>query len=195
VEDFLIVTVGRGIGMGIVVNGQFYRGANGGAGEFGHTILDPQGPECECGRQGCLEAYAGDHGLLRMAREAVAKGELPGPVESTAELLELARGGNAGAQSIYAEAGKKLGWGIANLINVFNPEKVIISGEGTCVGDLMFEPMRKAINNCVMTGILQDTVIQIDDWGDDDWAHGAASLVLLELFESPVNNKGNHRAL
>ena len=189
VEDFLIVTVGRGIGMGIVVNGQFYRGANGGAGEFGHTIVDPEGPQCECGRQGCLEAYAGDHGLLRMAREAVAKGELPGPVESTGELLELAKAGDAKAQAIYAEAGKRLGLGIANLINVFNPEKVIISGEGTCVGDLMFEPMRKTINNCVMSGFLQDTEIQIDDWGDDDWAHGAASLVLLELFESPVNSK------
>ncbi len=193
VNDFLIVTVGRGIGMGIVVNGQFYRGAKGGAGEFGHTIVDPQGPQCECGKQGCLEAYAGDHGLLRMAQEAVSRGELPGPVESTDRLLELARGGNAWARAIYAEAGKRLGMGIANLINVFNPEKVIISGEGTCVGDLMFEPMRETINSCVMTGFLQETEIQIDDWGDDDWAHGAASLVLLELFESPVAPPGHQR--
>jgi glucokinase-like ROK family protein len=189
VDDFLIVTVGRGIGMGIVVNGQFYRGAKGGAGEFGHTIVDPQGPQCECGKQGCLEAYAGDRGLLRMAREAAAKGELPRSVDNTDELLKLAQRGNAKAQAIYAEAGKRLGMGIANLINVFNPEKVIISGEGTCVGDLMFAPMRNTINNCVMSGLLRDTVIQIDDWGDDDWAHGAASLVLLELFESPVNSK------
>ncbi len=192
VDDFLIVTVGRGIGMGIVVNGQFYRGAKGGAGEFGHTIVDPEGPQCECGKYGCLEAYAGDHGLLRMAKEASSKGLLPGPVDSTDRLLELARGGDPQAQAIYAQAGERLGMGIANLINVFNPEKVIISGEGTCVGDLMFAPMRKTINGCVMSGFLQDTEIQIDDWGDDDWAHGAASLVLLELFESPVNNKAEY---
>jgi len=186
VENFLIVTVGRGIGMGIVANGQFYRGTRGGAGEFGHSVIDPEGPLCECGKRGCLEAYAGDHALLRMAKEAEIAGRLSRPVATVGELLELAQSGDAAAQSIYEQAGRILGLGIANLINVFNPAKVIISGEGTCAGDLLFTSMRKSISELVSPVLDRDTCIEIDTWCDNDWAHGAASLVLQELFESPV---------
>ena len=186
VDNFLIVTVGRGVGMGIVANGQFYRGAKGGAGEFGHTVIDPQGPLCECGKRGCLEAYAGDHGLLRFAGEAALSGRLSRPVANVDELLELAQSGEAAAQSIYAQAGRTLGLGIANLINVFNPTKIIISGEGTCAGDLLFAPMRKTISELVSPVLDRDTCVEIDAWCDNDWAHGAASLVLQELFESPI---------
>ena len=70
IDDFLAITVGRGVGLGIVTNHQFYRGARGGAGEFGHTVVDPLGPLCDCGKRGCLETFVGDPGLLRMAAEA-----------------------------------------------------------------------------------------------------------------------------
>jgi predicted NBD/HSP70 family sugar kinase len=186
VDNFLIVTVGRGIGMGIVANGQFYRGAKGGAGEFGHSVMDPEGPLCECGKRGCLEAYAGDHGLLRMAKEACSRGELSRPITSVGELLELAQCGDAAARSIYEQAGTILGWGIANLINIFTPAKVIISGEGTCAGDLLFTSMRSSIAELVSSVLDRDTCVEIDTWRDTDWAHGAASLVLQELFEPPV---------
>jgi predicted NBD/HSP70 family sugar kinase len=186
VDHFLIVTIGRGIGMGIVANGQFYRGVKGGAGEFGHSVMDPQGPLCECGKRGCLEAYAGDRGLLRMAREACNRGELSRPLANVSELLALAQGGDAAAISIYRQAGTMMGWGIANLINIFNPAKVILSGEGTCAGDLLFIPMRNSISQLVSPVLDRDTCIEIDRWCDNDWAHGAASLVLQELFESPI---------
>jgi predicted NBD/HSP70 family sugar kinase len=189
IDSFLIVTVGRGVGLGIVVNGQFYRGSRGGAGEFGHTVIDPEGPTCECGKRGCLEAYVGDPGLLRMATEAANRGEIHGPITSMIDLLTKAQAGDAGARAVFAHAGDILGQGIANLLNIFNPQKIIISGEGTRAGDLLFSPMHEAIARNVMPGLAKDTSIQIDAWGDDAWARGAASLVLHELFESPLNRE------
>ncbi|MFH1908168.1 MAG: ROK family transcriptional regulator [Chloroflexota bacterium] len=189
IDSFLIVTVGRGVGLGIVVNGQFYRGARGGAGELGHTVIDPEGPTCECGKHGCLEAYVGDPGLVRMATEAVNRGEIPGPITSMSDLLTQAQADEAGAHAVFARAGDILGQGIANLLNIFNPQKIIISGEGTRAGDLLFGPMRESIANHVMPGLASDTSIQIDAWGDDAWARGAASLVLRQLFVSPLHKE------
>jgi predicted NBD/HSP70 family sugar kinase len=187
VDHFLTVTVGRGVGLGIVVNGQFCRGVSGGAGEFGHTVIEPDGPLCDCGKRGCLETFVGDPGLLRMAAEAAERGELAAPVADTDELVRLAAGGNAGARAVFARAGEVLGRGVANLITVFNPERLIIGGEGVRAGEWLFGPMRAAVSRYVMVGLAQDTEIRVEPWGDDAWARGAASLVLRELFESPVH--------
>jgi N-acetylglucosamine repressor len=187
VDNFLTVTIGRGVGMGMVINGQFYRGSHGGAGEFGHTVIDPQGPACECGKRGCLEAYIGDPALLRSAVEAVARGDFSQSVHDVEQLTALAGQGDETALGIFAQAGEILGRGIANLINVLNPQKILISGEGTRAGDSLFNPMCAAIQDHVMPGLSHDTQIQIDPWGDDAWARGAAGLVLRELFESPVH--------
>jgi predicted NBD/HSP70 family sugar kinase len=187
VDHFLTVTVGRGVGLGIVLNGQFYRGAHGGAGEFGHTVIEPDGPLCDCGKRGCLETFVGDPGLLRMAGEAAARGELDGPVADTAELVRRAAAGEPGARAVFAQAGEVLGRGIANLINLFNPERLIIGGEGVRAGEWLFSPMRAAVERYVMAGLARDTEIRVEPWGDDAWARGAASLVLRELFESPVH--------
>src|SRR3989304_4502913 len=93
IDDFLTVTVGRGVGMGIVVNGQVYRGMRGGAGEFGHTVIEPDGPPCDCGKRGCLEAFVADPALLRLAAQAVARGEIPPPIDRVADLLARAEAG------------------------------------------------------------------------------------------------------
>lgn len=182
VDNFLTVTIGRGVGLGIVVNGQFYRGASGGAGEFGHTVIEPNGPLCDCGKRGCLEAFVGDPGLLRMAAESMTNA----PATSE-QLLAAANQGDPLARAVFARAGEVLGRGIANLINIFNPSHVLISGEGVRVGEWLFPAMRQAIQLHVMPGLVGDTAIRIDTWGDDAWARGAAGLVLRELFESPVN--------
>lgn len=187
VEDFLTVTVGRGVGLGIVVNGQFYSGSRGGAGEFGHTVIDPSGPVCECGKRGCLETYVGDLGLVRMANEAASRRELMRQVDSAEDLLSLAQSGDPAARKIFAVAGDILGQGIANLINLFSPHKIIISGEGARAGELLFDPMRESVRQNTMPGLLEATQLQINPWGDDAWARGAAGLVLRELFESPVH--------
>ncbi len=188
-DNFLTITVGRGVGLGMVLNGQFYRGAGGGAGELGHTVVVPGGQLCECGKRGCLEAYVGDPGLLRSAAEAFRQGELSHPVESIEELAELAKSGDPCARAIYAQAGQMLGQVVANLVNVLDPQKIIISGEGTRAGEHLFGPMVQSIEENAMPGLYADVQIKIDPWGDDAWALGAASLVLRELFESPVHRE------
>lgn len=191
VDNFLTVTVGRGVGLGIVANGQFYRGQAGGAGEFGHVTIDPNGPLCACGKHGCLEAYVGDPGLIRSAQEAINRGELSSPVRNLDDLLSLAQEGNAAAIRIFEQAGDILGIGIANLVNLFNPKKIIISGEGTREGDFLFNPMKESIRQNTMPGLFDPNTVEIAPWGDDAWARGAAGLVLREVFESPIHKKNS----
>jgi N-acetylglucosamine repressor len=180
-DDFLIVTVGRGVGLGIVVNGQIYHGFLGGAGEFGHTVCGEEGPLCDCGKHGCLETYVADPYLLQAANQTLSQ-----TAPDIETVIDLARQGQPALQAIFAKAGQKLGQGIANLINLFNPQLIIISGEGVRAGDLMFDAMRAAIQANTLEGLGDDTKIQIDTWEDFAWARGAASLVLQELFKSPL---------
>jgi len=189
VDNFLTVTVGRGIGMGIVVNGQLYQGVKGGAGEFGHTVINPEGSMCDCGKRGCLETYASDPALVRAAKKAFENGKITKAVNSIEEIQTLAEEGDPGAEMVFAQAGETLGRGIANLINVFNPELIIIGGEGVRAGDLLFKPLCEAVDKYVMPGLADDTEIKIELWNDDAWARGAAGLVLRELFESPIHRE------
>jgi predicted NBD/HSP70 family sugar kinase len=186
-DNFLTVTVGRGVGLGVVVNGQFYRGQTGGAGELGHMVIDPEGPPCECGKRGCLETYVGDPGLLREAMEAAAGGKLPATVTTIEQLLDFAQQGNPAAREIFAHAGTVLGLGIANLITLFDPQKIIISGEGTRAGRFLFDTMNQAIRQNTMPGLFKADTVEIDPWGDDAWARGAAGMVLRDVFESPIH--------
>ena len=188
VDNFLTITIGRGVGMGIVVNGQIYHGGRGGAGEFGHTVMDPNGALCDCGNRGCLETFVSDPALLRVAVDEYERGKLANKIVSMDELLARARSGDPGAKDVFARAGEVLGIAVANLINVLSPELIIISGEGVRADDLLFEPMRASISEHVMSDLAEDTQIQIDAWDDDAWARGAAGLVLRGLFESPISS-------
>jgi predicted NBD/HSP70 family sugar kinase len=188
-DDFLVVTVGRGIGMGIVARGQVYRGARGGGGEFGHFVINPSGPVCDCGKRGCLEAFASDPAILRDAANAIASGRLKGVTRRSLtieKLLSAAQAGHGVSRQIFAEAGRRLGMGIAGLINLFNPKLILISGEGIRNGEWMFDPMRETIRVMAVEELLNDAEIRIEPLGDDAWARGAASLVLHELFRPPV---------
>lgn len=181
IDNFLTVTIGRGVGLGMVINGQLYRGAQGGSGEFGHTVIDPDGPVCDCGKRGCLEAFVADPGLIREAKEKLGIQKL-----TMDDLLSRAEKGDPKAKLIFSAAGEILARGVANLINVLSPELIIVSGEGVRAGDLLFDPMRLALDDYVMPGLAEDTEIRIDTWDDNAWARGAAGLVLGELFKSPI---------
>jgi len=193
VDDFLVVTVGRGVGLGIVVNGQFYRGTRGCGGEFGHTVMDPCGPLCNCGRYGCLETYVADPALVRQAQAVLLKDVGSHNVTSdelrVEQITEWAKAGDSNLRKIFTEAGRMLGLGIANLINIFNPALIIISGEGVRAGDLLFEPMRKAVARYVYNGLADDVDILIQEWSDEAWAWGAAGLVLQGIYKSPLHVK------
>ncbi len=188
-NDFLLVTVGRGVGLGIVANGQFYHGSRGGAGEFGHIVVYPGGLPCACGKQGCLEAYVTDPALLHQAEAAYQRNQLSRCPQTPAELVELAQAGEPAARDIFAQAGALLGQSIANLVNIFNPEYILVSGEGVRAGHWLFDPMSAAIDEHTMPGLRGDASIRIEPLGDDAWARGAASLVLHELFESPIKRQ------
>jgi len=183
-DNFIVVTVGRGIGMGIVIDGQIYRGKSGGAGEFGHIVVDPNGPLCDCGKHGCLESYVSDRALLATARKEVGE-----DVQDFDDLLQRAASGNPKAVQVFARAGRLLGQEIANLVNIFDPKLILISGEGVRMGDVFFSAVKEAVGQNVMPSLLNDTEIRVIPWGDDVWARAAASVVIGELFSSPMQKE------
>jgi glucokinase-like ROK family protein len=189
IDNFLVVTFGRGIGLGIVSNGQFNHGTRGGAGELGHTVIQPGGELCACGKRGCLEMYASELSMLRQAAKAFEQGQLSSLPETPEELIALASAGEKTAQEIFSRAGELLGQSIANLVNIFNPQRILINGEGVRAGNWLFDPMRSAIDEHTMPSLRQDVSILVEPLGDDAWARGAASLVLHELFESPIKRQ------
>jgi len=151
-RDLAYIKVGTGIGAGILIDGQIYRGVTGSAGEIGHVTIDENGPLCTCGNQGCLEAIAGGRAIAQQAQDAARKGqrtllESVKPVDSITarEVASMARRGDLLAQRILAQAGTHIGIAIAGLVNLFNPSMVIIGGGVAQTGDLLLDPMRQAV--------------------------------------------------
>jgi glucokinase-like ROK family protein len=152
-EDFLAyIKVGTGVGSGILLNGQIYRGATGSAGEIGHLTIEENGPLCTCGNAGCLEALAGGRAIALQAREAIRKGQRTllssmGPVEAITarDVASAARRGDLVAQQIISRAGSYLGIAIAGMVNLFNPRMLVVGGGVAQVGDLLLQPIRDTI--------------------------------------------------
>ncbi len=188
-RHFLTVTVGRGVGLGVVLNGELYRGAFGGAGEFGHTIVAPGGPRCQCGREGCLEAIVSEPVLRSQVSTAF------GRTVSSQELVTLAAGNDPRVRSVLADAGRQLGLALANLVTLLNPERIIVCGEGTRLGPAFLEPMSAAVREAAFAGVGASVEIIVQRWGDDAWAIGAATLVLRELFSLPAAGEPPRLAL
>jgi predicted NBD/HSP70 family sugar kinase len=182
-RDFVTLSVGRGIGLGIVINRSLYRGANGATGEFGHMIVEAGGPKCECGRFGCLEAIVGEDALRRRV------GERLGRDVSRDELISLVSSGDEATREIIESAGRKLGLAVANMITLLNPELLIICGEGTELGTSFLDPIVTAVREQTFAGMGQRVEVKIQRWGDVAWAVGAATLVLRESFNLPGADK------
>ncbi len=149
----LLVTLGTGIGGGIVIGGQLFRGHNGFAGEIGHMVVDPHGPPCVCGQRGCWERFASGSGLGRLAREAAVGGRadrivaLAGgdPEDVKGEHVTLAAGeGDAEAAAVMADFGWWVALGLANLANAFDPELFVLGGGLVEAGDVLLDPVRAA---------------------------------------------------
>lgn len=177
-RDFLVVTIGRGIGLALVTGGSLYRGAHGGAGEFGHFPADPAGPICGCGNRGCLEAIIGTAGLVARARE----GRLLRRTQGIERLQELADRGNARAQAVYADAATQLARAVAALLTVVDPEIVIILGEGTAAWRHWNQPFRHALQ-VASPPLARNIAVEVESWDDSMWAQGAAALMLATPFD------------
>ncbi len=168
---FVVVTIGRGIGMGMVINGQLYQGAYGGAGEFGHTVMltDSQGAHT-------LEALAADPAVIAAV----------GGARTLADVIALADAGSASAQQALNHSGTLLGIGLANVVNIISPQLVIVSGEGIAAGAHRVEPMLAALKRHTFNGLLDRVELVIEPTDDRAWARGAASVVINKVFESPT---------
>jgi len=189
-DNFLVISIEDGIGMGIVVNGQIYRGQQGFAAEFGHVVVEPGGVLCRCGKRGCVEAYSSDFSILDAARNALDRGEWVcdrGADLTIGDITLAAREGEPALRKIFTRAGRFLGMGLSGLIQIFNPSKIIISGEGVRAGDLMFKSLNEAIRAYTNQEIRASTEIVIQKWRDTDWARGAACLALQEFYKSPLD--------
>ncbi|HEX75259.1 MAG TPA: ROK family protein [Dehalococcoidia bacterium] len=154
VDNLIYLTVSTGIGGGIIMGSKLYSGADGCAGELGHMTIEAGGPKCNCGNLGCLEALASGTAVAREAVRRVNGGEtssivelVAGRLESiTAEIVALAaRQGDSLACDIVAEAANYLGIGLANLVNIFNPELIVIGGGMSQMGNMLLKPARKVV--------------------------------------------------
>jgi predicted NBD/HSP70 family sugar kinase len=183
-NDFVVMTIGRGIGLGIVVNNQLYHGAHGGAGEFGHTVILQTTNGANASGFTTLEDAAADPALIAdMHRKHP---ELRTSLKTLSDLVELADSGNESARQAFAYSGELLGAGLANIINILNPELVIFSGEGAIAGDYRLKPMMDSLRKYTFAGLLDDMKFVVEPTNDQAWARGAASLVISKVFESPI---------
>lgn len=160
-DEVLVVTLGTGIGAGIITGGRLLRGANGFGGEAGHMVLDPNGPPCPCGQRGCWERYASGSGLARLARDASLGGRLESAVELAGGDPEAVRGehvtaaarqGGADALAVLEDLARWIALGLANLVNVLDPSVVVIGGGLVEAADLLLPPVRSAFADLVMAG-------------------------------------------
>lgn len=199
VEHFVTVVVGHGIGAGVVANGQLYSGAASGAGEFGHIPLTDGGPPCSCGRRGCVESYASVPAIFRQIQEALAAGRsssLAGedPLTLTA-IADAAERGDAVAVEVLDRAGRWLGLGMVSLINILNPDLVVINGEAACLGRSYFGPMETTLRQRAFAGLADSFRILFEPGGNEMWARGAACVVLSSLFVSVEDMEHTRTAL
>jgi predicted NBD/HSP70 family sugar kinase len=187
-QNFLTVTIGRGVGLGIVAAGDIYRGHAGGAGELGHTTAVPDGPPCSCGKRGCLEAVVADPAL-----EAEARSEgLIGPEGGIERLRALADDGDPRARAVFERAGHVLGRAVGNAVTMLGPELVLVSGEGTQAWSHLADAFEATFRETVF-GPLSGIRVEVDPWDDAKWAVGAATLVLRANFAAPFEHASPRR--
>ena len=188
-SDMMLVTLGTGIGGGAVANGALLRGANGFAGEFGHMVVDPSGPQCPCGRRGCWERYASGTGLAMLAREAATGHRLRDVVRQAGgdpqavrgeHVQAAAREGDPEALAVIDDFSRWVALGLANLTNVLDPELFVLGGGLASGSDLYLDPIRRWYGELLYQPHLRPIPrIEFARWGPLAGAVGAALLAEL----------------
>ncbi|MCW2758798.1 MAG: family transcriptional regulator [Nocardioidaceae bacterium] len=168
VANMVFVKVSSGVGAGLILGDRLYRGATGISGEIGHLTVDDQGPLCRCGSRGCLETYTASTTAPRMLAE-----QMPGATLD--DIVEAARAGNPAALRVFEDAGVHLGWGLAALSNVINPELIVVGGDMARAGDLFLEPARTGLRRHVLADAAATPVVAAE-LGDRASAIGAMLL-------------------
>lgn len=192
VSDFIVITIENGVGMGIVINNEIYRGTRGCGAEFGHTKVQLDGALCRCGQRGCLEAYVGDYALLREANYAGDPNNVPNTEQQVQELFFQAKGGDKTAQSIFKRAGKMFAMGLANVINIFDPALIILSGERMQFDYLYAGEVIENMKSSVVQIDESPPEVRIHKWGDLMWAKGAAVYAMEGVSEIALKGMMNN---
>jgi predicted NBD/HSP70 family sugar kinase len=188
-QTFAVVTVENTIGMGLIVDGRLYRGAHGVGPELGHVKMEAGGALCRCGQHGCLEAYASDWGILRTAEEmGLIEAGNGDAARRIGQLVQRAQQGDAALIPLFERAGAMLGLAIANVANLLNPPRIILTGEGLRAGDLLRKPLLAAIETHALPALREAMEVTFHPWGDEMWARGAAAIVLRRIYEAPWND-------
>lgn len=187
-EDVVYVTVSTGIGGGLILKGELYYGAFFGAGEIGHMTVDPEGPPCSCGNRGCLEALASGTALARQAAELVARGEgreilrAAGGNNITARSVSLAAAaGDEAALSLLKEAGRALGIGLANIVNLLNPALIVLGGGVMQSGPLFWKAMEEEMETRVLRAARRQARVVTAALGPRSGLLGAVALAARQI--------------
>jgi len=187
VNNLVLITLGTGIGGGIITDGRLYLGAVGGAGEIGHMSIDVNGPKCGCGNTGCLEMLASGTAVAGDAVRRIHQGEksslsemVSGKIESiTAEMVgRAARNGDKLSRDVVARAAFYLGIGMVNVVNIFNPEMIVIGGGMAELGDMIIEPGRRMVAERAFSISSRVVRIVTAQLGNEAGVYGAAAYAL-----------------
>lgn len=172
-DSFVLVTIGAGVGCALVFDGQLWRGLSGAAGEFGHMVVEPDGPVCQCGKRGCLQAVVGDDAIAAAMSKTAGR-----RITKVSQVVSLAHAGDVDARRVFTQAGVSLGRAIAALVNLINPPLVILSGEGIIASDLFMDALRAELNKDAFSTAAADCTVLVRPLPDETWARGAAATML-----------------
>jgi glucokinase len=189
-RDMIYVTVSTGIGGGLILGGRIYHGLSGGAGEIGHMTVLPYGPHCGCGNRGCLEALASGTAIAREGQELIARGiptaigSRSGGEVSAKDVVDAMYGGDAYAEQIVTQAIAYLGIGMANLVNLFNPERIVVGGGLSALGDGLLIPVRRAIQLRAFSSASAQVTVALAQLGPEVGIVGAAGAAWMEAQQA-----------
>jgi len=185
VTEMLMVTLGSGVGSGLILNGNIYHGSKGAAGEFGHIIIQKDGPLCSCGSRGCVEAFVGKYAILRRIKEILANEpesilKKLDPENMTPEdIFIAAEKGDKPSIRLFKEVGESLGVGLSNVVNLLNLERIVIGGGIANAGDLILGHARKVLSENALKTNRESIEIVTAELGEHAGIVGAAKLAMI----------------
>ncbi|MEJ6402447.1 ROK family protein [Yoonia sp. 2307UL14-13] len=187
-SDFAVVTIEHGVGMGVVLDNRLFRGARGMGLELGHTKVQLDGALCRCGQRGCLEAYLADYALAREAATALHRNprNLQSPNAMLDALFAQAKAGNEAARTIFRRAGRYLAVGLSNVVQLFDPELIILSGERMQYDYLYADEVMAEMQKLTLSDGRTPCRVETHAWGDLVWARGATALALAAVTDATL---------
>ncbi|MER6141477.1 ROK family protein [Streptomyces sparsogenes] len=180
VADLAYIKVADGVGAGLVISGQIYRGPGGTAGEIGHITLDESGPVCRCGNRGCLETFTAARYVLPLLYSS------HGADLTVERMVQLARDGDPGCRRVIADVGRHIGSGVANLCNLINPSRVVLGGHLAEAGELVLGPIRESVARYAIPSAARRLSVMPGALGGRAEVLGALALVLSEMGDSTL---------